>query len=44
MSSLDADEIHRHCEALLERVLDHRALIIAANRAPVTFETKANGE
>jgi trehalose 6-phosphate synthase len=36
---LDADDIRQRCEALQTDFLANRALIIAANRGPVTFET-----
>jgi trehalose 6-phosphate synthase len=37
------EAIHQHCEALQTDFFANRALIIAANRGPVTFETAENG-
>lgn len=37
------DEARQRCEALQADLLTSRALIIAANRAPVTFETAEDG-
>ncbi|MFQ6014606.1 MAG: trehalose-6-phosphate synthase [Anaerolineae bacterium] len=43
MTDLDVNDIHHRCEALQADFLSNRALIIAANRGPVTFETAEDG-
>lgn len=35
---------HHYCDELQTEILSNRSLIIAANRAPVTFEVTENGE
>jgi trehalose 6-phosphate synthase len=40
----ESDDIRQSCDALEADVLSQRALIIAANRGPVTFDTAENGE
>jgi trehalose-6-phosphate synthase len=39
MRDLDVDDIRQRCESLQTNFFANRALIIAANRGPVTFET-----
>jgi trehalose 6-phosphate synthase len=39
MRDLDVDDIRQRCESLQTSFFANRALIIAANRGPVTFET-----
>jgi trehalose 6-phosphate synthase len=43
MKDLDVDDTRQRCEALQTDFLANRALIIAANRGPVTFETAEDG-
>jgi trehalose 6-phosphate synthase len=43
MKDRDVDDTHQHCEALQTDFFTNRALIIAANRGPVTFETAKDG-
>jgi trehalose 6-phosphate synthase len=43
MKDLDVDDMRQRREALQTDFLSHRALIIAANRGPVTFETAEDG-
>ncbi len=43
MKDLDMDDTRRRCETLQADFLSHRALIIAANRGPVTFEIAKDG-
>jgi trehalose 6-phosphate synthase len=43
MTEPDMEAIHQRCEALQTDFFANRALIIAANRGPVTFETSENG-
>ena len=40
---LDREAIREHCEALQAEFLSNRALIIAANRAPVTLDRAEDG-
>jgi trehalose 6-phosphate synthase len=39
----DVDDTHQRCEVLQTDFFSNRALIIAANRGPVTFETAEDG-
>jgi trehalose 6-phosphate synthase len=39
----DRQAIRRRCEALQAKFFSNRALVVAANRAPVTFEEAENG-
>jgi trehalose 6-phosphate synthase len=43
MKGLDVDDTRQRCEALQTDFFANRALIIAANRGPVTFETAEDG-
>jgi trehalose 6-phosphate synthase len=43
MRDLDVDDTSQRCEALQTDFFANRALIIAANRGPVTFETAEDG-
>jgi trehalose 6-phosphate synthase len=43
MRHLDVDDTSQRCEALQADFFANRALIIAANRGPVTFETAEDG-
>jgi len=43
MKDLDVDDVRQHWEALQTDFFANRALIIAANRGPVTFETAEDG-
>jgi trehalose 6-phosphate synthase len=43
MKDLDVDDTSQRCEALQTDFFANRALIIAANRGPVTFETAEDG-
>jgi hypothetical protein len=43
MRDLDVDDTSQYCEALQTDFFASRALIIAANRGPMTFETAEDG-
>jgi trehalose 6-phosphate synthase len=43
MTDLTLEEMRQHCKAVQARVLSNRSLIVAANRAPVTFEVDEHG-
>ena len=43
MTDWNVEDARQHCEVLQADFLSHRALIIAANRGPVTFETAEDG-
>jgi len=44
MTDLTIEEMRQHCKEVQAQILSNRALIVAANRAPVTFEEDENGD